>query len=64
VHVHDPSVRLYDPNLQEDGSGFGDPAVMSRAFDVNGPDIFVVLQSIGGSDAAQAAAALHDHLQH
>ena len=48
VHVYDPGVRLYDPDLQEDGSGFKDPAVMARAFAPGGSqDIFVA----GTSDA-------------
>lgn len=63
VHVYDPDVRLYDPDLQEDGSGFRSPAVMSRAFDPDGRNVFVVLQSIGGSDAVQAAAAMYSHLK-
>ena len=62
VHVHDPATRLYDPLLQEDGSWFRDSAAMARAFDPHGADVFVVLQSIGGSDAAEAAAALHPHV--
>ena len=58
-YVVDPSVRLYDAALQEDGSKFMDPKVMNEAF---GPNPFVVLQSIGGSDATSAADALYSHL--
>lgn len=63
VHVYDPDVMLYDPGLQEDGSGFRSPAVMAKAFDPGGRNVFVVLQSIGGSDAVQAAAAMYPHLK-
>ena len=58
-HVVDPKVRLYDAALQEDGSKFMDPKVMNEAF---GPNPFVVVQSIGGSDATSAADALYSHL--
>ena len=58
-HVVDPKVRLYDAALQEDGSKFMDPKVMNEAF---GPNPFVVVQSIGGSDATSVADALYSHL--
>lgn len=61
VHYRDPKLRLYDATLQEDGSRFRDPAAMSRAFDADAP-VFLVLQSIGGSDAAGAAEAVWPHL--
>ena len=61
VHYRDPKLRLYDAPLQEDGSRFRDPAAMSRAFDADAP-VFLVLQSIGGSDAAGAAEAVWPHL--
>ena len=63
VHVHDPNVRLYDPELQEDGSAYTDQQRMARAFDPEGKDLFVVLQSIGGSNAVEAAAAMYAHVK-
>ena len=70
VHFADPHVRLYDAALQEDGSKFKDGAAMARAFAGKrerasaGDDapVFAVLQSIGGSDAMEAATALYPHL--
>ena len=71
VHFADPHVRLYDAALQEDGSKFKDGAAMARAFAGkkgsgagSGDDapVFAVLQSIGGSDAMEAATALYPHL--
>lgn len=72
VHFSDPHVRLYDAALQEDGSKFKDVKAMARAFagkkgsgaGGGGDDapVFAVVQSIGGSDAMEAASALYPHL--
>ena len=70
VHFADPHVRLYDAALQEDGSRFRDGAAMARARGKKGSGAGVgderpsspVLQSIGGSDAMEAATALYPHL--
>jgi hypothetical protein len=63
VHMIDPAIRLYDPVLQEDGSRVTNATVTSMAFDPRGRDVFVVLQSIGGSDAAKIAQVLHMHMK-
>lgn len=66
VHVLDPSVRLYDAGLQEDGSRWRDPGTLQRAFASGGHGkqyLFMVLQSIGGSTPVQAVAALYPHLK-
>jgi len=67
VHVLDPLLRLYDPGLQEDGSRWRNPGAMKRAFSYEGNGqikyLFMVLQSIGGSDVVQAVSALHPHLK-
>ena len=71
VHFSDPHVRLYDAALQEDGSKLKDGKAMARAFagkkgsGAGGGDdapVFAVVQSIGGSDAMEAASALYPHL--
>eukprot|EP00588_Corethron_pennatum_P012408 CAMPEP_0194273958 /NCGR_PEP_ID=MMETSP0169-20130528/7177_1 /TAXON_ID=218684 /ORGANISM="Corethron pennatum, Strain L29A3" /LENGTH=483 /DNA_ID=CAMNT_0039017051 /DNA_START=113 /DNA_END=1564 /DNA_ORIENTATION=- len=70
VHVLDPSLRLYDAGLQEDGSRWSDPGALRRAFASGGntghgrrKNLFVVLQSIGGSTPVQAMTALYPHLK-
>ena len=73
THFVDPRRELYDANLQEDGSRFADADAMRAAFGMSNtgdgekkkiPDddvkraLFVVVQSIGGSDPVGAARAV------
>lgn len=70
--VFDDQTRLYDASLQEDGSKFSDETIMRDAF--HGDDhamttnkkkkksLFVVVQSIGGSDPRSAARALKPYV--
>jgi hypothetical protein len=69
VHVIDATDRLYDAGLQEDGSKFANLDRMKSAFGVFANDgieksvrasrsLFVVVQSIGGSDPRSAARAV------
>jgi hypothetical protein len=74
THFVDPQRELYDANLQEDGSKFANPNAMRAAFGRDGDGdggrkkkrngakkkqtLFVVVQSIGGSDPVGAARAV------
>ena len=68
VHEFDPKMQLYDAKLQEDGSKFSDLETMRDAFQSNGDNInrkrslFVVVQSIGGSDPRGAASAVKPYV--
>lgn len=74
THFVDPQRELYDAHLQEDGSKFANPNAMRAAFGRDGDGdggrkkkgsgaekkqtLFVVVQSIGGSDPVGAARAV------
>ena len=74
VHFVDAGLELYDAALQQDGSKFADADAMRAAFgthpsgrdgggDGNGKRaLFVVVQSIGGSDPVAAARAVKPFL--
>ena len=69
VHVADPLVKLYDAELQEDGSKWK-PEDMKKVFSSKGSlehdsikFVFMVLQGIGGSNVVQAVSALYPHIK-
>jgi len=66
THFVDATRELYDAELQEDGSKFADAGAMRAAFGAGEGQkkraLFVVVQSIGGSDPVGAASAVRPFL--
>jgi len=66
THFVDATRELYDAELQEDGSKFADAGAMRAAFGAGEGKkkraLFVVVQSIGGSDPVGAASAVRPFL--
>ena len=69
THFVDATRELYDAELQEDGSKFADAGAMRAAFGAGDFSLkekkralFVVVQSIGGSDPVGAASAVRPFL--
>ena len=66
THFVDATRELYDAKLQEDGSKFADAGAMRAAFGAGEGKkkraLFVVVQSIGGSDPVGAASAVRPFL--